>query len=86
MISVRISDKGQITLPAKARRKLGLRPGAKLEVIVKEEGIDLRPLKTIMDVAGIFHDAAKGKSTDWDAIREEATKRVAEEIIHEDER
>ena len=86
MISVRVSDKGQITLPAAARRKLRLVPGTRLEVTVREEGIDLRPMKTIMDVAGIFQEEAKGKSTDWEVIRATTMKRVAEETAHEDER
>ncbi len=79
MTAVSVSERGQITLPAAARRKLGLRAGARLQVIVRDDGIDLRPLKTIMDVAGIFRDAANGKSADWDEIREETMKRVGEE-------
>ena len=32
-----VTAKGQVTLPAEARRRLGLRPGAKLEFIVIDD-------------------------------------------------
>ena len=40
-----LSSKGQLTLPAAARKRLGLRAGSRLEVIVKEDGrIELVPV------------------------------------------
>lgn len=40
-----ITSKGQVTLPAAARRQLGLKPGAKLEVLVTEDGrLEMIPL------------------------------------------
>ena len=35
MIS-KVTTKGQVTLPVKARRRLGIRPGTKLEFVVKD--------------------------------------------------
>ena len=35
MIS-KVTAKGQVTLPVKARRQLGIRPGTKLEFLVKD--------------------------------------------------
>lgn len=32
-----VTSKGQVTLPAAARRQLGLKPGAKLEIIVTDD-------------------------------------------------
>lgn len=39
-----LSSKGQLVLPAAARRKLKLSPGEKLSVEVREDGVLLRPL------------------------------------------
>ncbi len=40
-----LTAKGQVTLPAAARRQLGLRPGTKLEVLVTEDGrLEIIPL------------------------------------------
>ena len=58
MATVSISEKGQVTLPAKARRELGLRPRSKLEVEITKDSIILRPIKSIMDLSGILHEYA----------------------------
>lgn len=84
MTTISLSEKGQVTLPAGARRKLGLKPKSKMEVEITEEGILLRPIKSIMELSGILHEYAKGKSTDWDTIREETMKAVVQEIMDED--
>jgi len=86
MTSVRVSDKGQVTLPAQVRRQLGIKSKSRLEVEVRDDEIVLHPVKSIMDLAGIFHDAAKGKSTDWDTIRRETMEAVAREIVDADKR
>ena len=86
MTSVRVSDKGQVTLPAQVRRRLGIKSRSRMEVEVRDDEIILRPVKSIMDLAGIFHEYAKGKSTDWDTIREETMKKVAQEIVDADKR
>lgn len=37
-----ISSKGQITVPAKIREKLGLVPGTEVEFVLRENGVFLR--------------------------------------------
>ena len=49
-----ISSKGQITVPAEVRRRLGLRPGDKVRIEVVGEHAVLRP------VAGSYTAAAAG--------------------------
>jgi AbrB family looped-hinge helix DNA binding protein len=34
-----VSDKGQVTLPKALRDKLGIRPGARLEFVVGDDGV-----------------------------------------------
>lgn len=84
MATAWVSDKGQITIPAKARKKLGISGKSRVEVEVRDKEVVIRPMRSILDVAGIFHEAAKGKSTDWQVIREEAMQAVAEEVMNED--
>ncbi len=81
MIS-RISNKGQITLPAIARRKFGIVPNSQVEVIVAEKEIIIRPLKRVSELAGILSRYARqGHAEDWDAIRAQTEATVAEEVV-----
>lgn len=83
MAIVRVSDKGQITLPAQARRKLGIEKRSRVEVEVRDKEMVIRPVRSILDVAGIFREAAKCKSTDWHTIRNQAEQAEAEEVARE---
>jgi antitoxin PrlF len=80
MTSVRVSDKGQVTLPAQVRRKLGIKSGSRMEIDVREDSVILRPEGSVMDAYGALHDYAKGDAGDWDAIRSEMEKSVAREV------
>lgn len=58
MTLVTISDKGQTTLPAPMRKRLGIKSRSKVEVVTRDSEIVIRPAKTIRDVAGIFAEHA----------------------------
>jgi AbrB family looped-hinge helix DNA binding protein len=45
MLIVKVLEKGQIVIPKKARDKVNLVPGDKVEVKVTEEGIVILPFK-----------------------------------------
>jgi len=81
----RVSERGQISIPAAARKKLGIKPKSNVSIEVRENEIVIKPMKSIMEVAGIFREYAKGKTTDWDTIREETMKAVAREVMGEAE-
>jgi len=83
MILVKVSERGQISIPAAARKKLGIQPKSKVEVEVREKEIILRPVRSVREVKGIFRKYAKGKSSDWKTIRRIAQQRVAKEIANE---
>jgi len=53
-MEIRISSKGQITLPVEARRKLGIKTGDVLKVRLTEEGLVVLPGKARLnnDLAG----------------------------------
>jgi AbrB family looped-hinge helix DNA binding protein len=42
---MRITQKGQVTIPGPIRRKAGLLPGTEVEFVVDKKGILLRPRK-----------------------------------------
>ena len=45
--SVLVSAKGQVVLPAELRKRLGLNPGARLEVIEEADGLRLRVQRAV---------------------------------------
>ncbi len=83
MITAQVSDRGQITVPARVRRKLGIKAGSRVELEVRDEGVLIKPIKSVLELSGIFHEAAKGKPTNWNTIREEARRKVAERVARE---
>lgn len=81
MPTLQVSDKGRITIPAKVRRELGIQPGSRVELEVCGNEIVIRPIRSVRSVRGIFHEAAKDKSADWETIRNKMEQAVAEEVM-----
>lgn len=86
MTMARISEKGQITLPAKARRKLGMEPRSQVEIEVRDKEIVIRRARSIRDVCGAFKDLLGDNRFDWETERAETERIVAEEVAREDQR
>jgi antitoxin PrlF len=66
MSSVLVSAKGQVVLPAELRRRLGLNPGARLEVTEEPDGLRLRvqravPAAKVAELAGMVTAPSRGK-------------------------
>lgn len=72
---VTVSSKGQIVLPAELRGRLGLRAGAKLEVLDEPDGVHLRVVRSVTrteldQLAGLVKARSKGsprRLEDFDA-------------------
>ena len=47
MSTLLVSSKGQIVLPAAIRRRLGLGPGSRLEVLEEVDGLKLRVARSV---------------------------------------
>ena len=84
MTLAQVSNKGQVTLPAKARKSLGIMPRSRVELEVRGNEIVIRPARTILDVSRILKDAARGKTADWDEQRRIAMEGVVQEYLNED--
>ena len=52
-----VTRKGQVTIPVEHRRRYKIREGMKLRIIDSRDGLVLKPLTPIEDLAGI--DAGK---------------------------
>lgn len=85
MISVKVSENGQITIPSSIRKEAHLLPGTRVELELRDNEIVLRPIKPLHELYGVFKQYAIGIGNDYDHIRELAIERVAEEIAHEDQ-
>lgn len=83
MITVQVSDKGQITLPADVRKKLGVRAKSRVELDIRDGEVVLRPVKSLRELSGILHEYAKGVTADWETVRTETERIVAEEVARE---
>jgi AbrB family looped-hinge helix DNA binding protein len=81
MMSLRVSDKGQITLPAVTRRKLGICRSSLMEMDVRGDEIVLRLVPPIGDARGVFKRYTQGKTDTWERVRTEAEESVAAECI-----
>lgn len=79
----KVSSRGQSTLPADVRRKLGIEPHSHVDVVVSEGAIIIRPVKSIEQLEGILHEHLKGRerlSSDEERRRmEQAVARQASE-------
>lgn len=64
---VRISSKGQIVIPAKMRKELGLEKGDKMLIDRREGVIILKPIVKLSRLKGI--DRLEGASVEVDRVR-----------------
>ena len=86
MMIITVSERGQISIPAAARRKLGIKPKSRVSVDVGENEIVIKPVKSIAELGGILREYAKGKTTDWDEIWEQTQMAIAREVEDESKR
>lgn len=78
----RVSNKGQITIAAEVRRKLGIEPNSQVEVIVGENEITIRPMKSVEELAGALKHYAEGlPKLEWSEMRKMAERAAAEEVM-----
>src|SRR5262249_49435038 len=84
LTSVKISAKGQVTLPHHARKALSVGPGDRLLVVVEDNTVSLRPLgpSRARDLAGSLGHYAR-RDRDAKAARAQVKKAVAHAAAHE---
>mgnify|MGYP001191660990 FL=1 len=76
MLNVRVNPKGQVTLPREIRRKLKIKTGDQMAVILDGEQIVIKPIThTLLDLRGRVHVSGK---QDFDAIRQQVMRKHAQ--------
>ena len=65
-VSVKVTRKGQVTIPVEYRKKLHIREGTRLIVSQNRDGVFMKPVPDIEDLTGIH----AGKMTLAEARRE----------------
>lgn len=63
-----LSSKFQITIPAEARRVLGLKAGGSLEVRVKRDRIELVPQEPVSALVGLMRGQSSDVQRDGDRV------------------
>lgn len=63
-----LSSKFQITIPAEARRMLGLKAGRSLEVRVKRDRIELVPQEPVSAILGLMLGQSSDMPRDGDRV------------------
>lgn len=73
MQTVKVTRKGQTTIPAKIREKLGIKEGDTLTVEAIGNQIIFRPIPTLEDLCGVFagHADIAELKKEIDEMREE---------------
>lgn len=72
-----VSSKGQITLPAKIRMKFDIRSKDKVQFVVRNNEIVIKPLRSFRELRGTI---AHRKGNSRKAMRDAAAQHVMEKI------
>ncbi len=76
---VKVSPKGQITLPKELRQSLGIEPGSRVLITRRDDELILRPVtETLFDLLG---SVPVDGPQDFALIREEIRQYVAEKVM-----
>ena len=70
-----VSSKGQVTLPVKIRKKMGIRSKDKIQFLVRENEIIIKPLRPFRELRGIINSKNGNSRT---VAHEAAAKHVME--------
>jgi len=83
MPAARISGKGQVTLPAAIRRRLGLKADSRVDIELRGSEIVIRPMRSLSELRGVFRHCAADGPMDWEKVRTATELAVAEEVARE---
>jgi antitoxin PrlF len=82
-LETKLTQKGQVTIPAEIRARLGLKPKDVVRFEIEGDEVKLKPATSQL-LAGFGAVTAKEKPEDWRKVREEMEEAMAEEVAAED--
>lgn len=77
-----LTQKGQVTIPAEIRHRLGLKPKDRVRFEIDGEEVKLKPAPSQL-LAGFGAVAPRNRPEDWRTIREQTEEALAEEVARE---
>jgi antitoxin PrlF len=82
-LETRLTQKGQVTIPAEIRHRLGLKPKDVVRFEIEGDEVKLKPATSQL-LAGFGAVTPKEKPENWRKVREEMEEAIAEEVAAED--
>lgn len=82
-LETRLTQKGQVTIPAEIRQRLGLKPKDMVRFEVEGDEVKLEPATSQL-LAGFGAVKPRQKPEDWRKVREDMEVAMAEEVAAED--
>jgi AbrB family looped-hinge helix DNA binding protein len=76
-----ITSKGQVTIPKPIRDKLGVGPRDRVEFVLRDGEVVLRPVRrSVLSFRGFLRQEVGRRGVKRDAIREVVKRKVAERV------
>lgn len=75
-----VTQKGQVTIPQEIRTKLGIKPKDRVRFELEGEMVKLRLAQSRL-LAGYGAVTPRQRPEDWDKVREEVERAIAEEAL-----
>jgi antitoxin PrlF len=82
-LETRLTQKGQVTIPAEIRHRLGLKPKDVVRFEIEGDEVKLKPATSQL-LAGFGAVTPKEKPENWRKVRAEMEAAMAEEVAAED--
>jgi antitoxin PrlF len=82
-LETKLTQKGQVTIPAEIRARLGLKPKDIVRFEIEGDEVKLKPAHSQL-LAGFGAVTPRQKPEDWRKVRKEAEQAMAEEVAAED--
>jgi AbrB family looped-hinge helix DNA binding protein len=79
----RMTQKGQITIPAEIRARLGLKPKDKVRFVSQADGVKIQPAESKL-LEGYGAVTPVHRPENWTDVRREFEELVAEDVADED--
>ncbi len=80
----RVTQKGQVTIPAAVRKYLGLKPGDSVRFELAGDMVSLKRARSKL-MQGFGAVSPRNKPENWKQVRAETERAIAEEVIAEDQ-
>lgn len=82
-VETTLTQKGQVTIPAAIRARLGLKPRDKVRFEVDGEEVKLKPAPSKL-LQGFGAVMPRQRPEEWSQVRNEVEQAIAEEVTGED--